>query len=98
MPLSAESMAVVQALVAQNLPPLDGLAVTEGRALFNNAFKTKPEDQEPVARVEEKVIPVAGGTIAARLYAPASTQALPALVHFHGGGWVIMNLDTHDGS
>ena len=98
MPLSAESMAVVQALVAQNMPPLDGLPVTEGRALFNNAFKTKPEDQEPVARVEEKVIPVAGGTIAARLYAPASTQALPVLVHFHGGGWVIMNLDTHDGS
>lgn len=98
MPLSAESLAVVQALVAQNMPPLHGLPAAEGRALFNHAFKTKPEDQEPVARVEAKVIPVAGGSIPARLYAPASTQALPALVHFHGGGWVLMDLDTHDGA
>jgi len=98
MPLSAESMAVIDALVAQNMPRLDDLPVAEGRALFNAAFKTQPADQEPVARVEEKIIPVAGGTIPARLYAPASDTPLPALVHFHGGGWVIMNLDTHDGN
>lgn len=98
MPLSAESMAVIEALVAQNMPRLDDLPVAEGRALFNTAFKTQAADQEPVARVEEKVIPVAGATIPARVYAPASTQPLPALVHFHGGGWVIMNLDTHDGN
>ncbi len=98
MPLSAESMAVIESLVAQNMPRLDELPVTEGRALFNTAFKTPAADQAPVARVEEKIIPVAGGTIAARLYAPASTQPLPVLIHYHGGGWVIMNLDTHDGN
>jgi acetyl esterase len=97
MPLSAESMAVIQSLVAQNMPPLHGLPVAEGRALFNAAFATQPADQEPVARVEDKVIPVEGGTIRARLYAPASTSPLPVLVHFHGGGWVIMNIETHDG-
>ncbi|MEN9726553.1 MAG: hypothetical protein RL434_919 [Pseudomonadota bacterium] len=97
MPLSAESMAVVQAMIAQNMPPLHGLPPAEGRALFNAAFATQPADQEPVARVEDKVIPVEGGTIRARLYAPASTQPLPVIVHFHGGGWVIMNIETHDG-
>lgn len=97
MPLSAESIAVIQALVAQNMPPLHGLPVAEGRALFNSAFATQPADQEPVARVEDKVIPVDGGTIRARLYAPASTAPLPVVVHFHGGGWVIMNIETHDG-
>jgi len=98
MPLSAESMAVIETLVAQNMPRLDELSVADGRALFNTAFKTQPTDQTPIARVEDKVIPVAGGTIPARVYAPASTEPLPALVHFHGGGWVIMNLDTHDGN
>lgn len=97
MPLSAESMAVLDALVAQNMPRLDDLPVLEGRALFNTAFATKPEDQEPVARVEEKIIPVRDGTIPARFYAPAASAPLPALIHFHGGGWVIMNRDTHDG-
>ncbi len=97
MPLSAESMAVVQAFAKQNMPALDSLPAAEGRALFDVAFATKPEDQEPVARVENFLIPVANGQIRARLYAPAATQALPVLVHFHGGGWVLMGLETHDG-
>ncbi|MSR15474.1 MAG: alpha/beta hydrolase [Gammaproteobacteria bacterium] len=97
MPLSAESEAVVRSLAKANLPPLDSLSPAEGRTLFGAAFKTKVEDQVPVVRVENTTIPVAGGSLRARLYAPASTQALPALVHFHGGGWVLMDLDTHDG-
>jgi acetyl esterase len=96
-PLSAESQAVIQSLMKANLPPLDGLPPAEGRALFGAAFKVKPEDQAPVVRVENTTIPVDGGVIRVRLYAPASTQPLPALVHFHGGGWVLMDLDTHDG-
>jgi acetyl esterase len=42
---------------------------------------------------------VADGRIAVRAYRPAGVGAeetLPALVYFHGGGWVIGDLDTHD--
>ena len=97
MPLSAESKIVLEHLASQNIPPLHSLPAAEGRAFFNATFKTQPTDQEPVTRIEEKVIPVDGGNIPARVYAPAGTAALPALVHFHGGGWVLMNLDSHDG-
>jgi acetyl esterase len=51
-----------------------------------------------MARVEEIEIPGPAGTIPARLYAPYSPAdgPLPLLVYFHGGGWVIGDLETHD--
>lgn len=97
MPLTAESQVVLQVLADQGIKALDELPPAEGRAYFNVVFATKPEDRETCARVEELSIPVAGGSIPARLYAPAAAGPLPVLVHYHGGGWVYMNLETHDG-
>jgi acetyl esterase len=52
----------------------------------------------PVARVESIEIPGPAGAIDARLYVPqALAQEPPSLlVFYHGGGWVIGDLDTHD--
>lgn len=97
MPLTAESQVVLNVLKEAGIPALDAMPAAEGRAFFNQVFKTKPEDQDPIDRIEELTIPVAGGEIPARLYAPNSKTPLPVLVHFHGGGWVYLNLDTHDG-
>nr|AIT69706.1 lipase/esterase AS-Trib6 [uncultured bacterium] len=96
MPITAESQVVLNVLAQQGVKALDELPAAEGRAYFNAVFKTKPEDQEACARIEELTIPVASGDIPARLYAPPATGKLPVLVHYHGGGWVYMNLDTHD--
>jgi acetyl esterase len=50
-----------------------------------------------MARVEPVSIPGPAGTLDARLYVPtAATEPSPLLVYFHGGGWVIGGLDTHD--
>jgi acetyl esterase len=53
----------------------------------------------PMERVEPLTIPGPAGAIPARLYiapgAPPSPR--PLLVYFHGGGWVVGGLDTHDG-
>jgi len=50
-----------------------------------------------MARVEAVAIPGPAGPIKARLYAPeAAGGPAPLLVYFHGGGWVVGNLDTHD--
>jgi acetyl esterase len=52
----------------------------------------------PMARVESVEIPGPAGTIAARHYVPIdSPQPAPLLVYYHGGGWVIGDLETHDG-
>ena len=53
----------------------------------------------PVGKVQNFNIPGPGGDIRARSYAPvaAGGSAHPALVYFHGGGFVVGDLDTHDG-
>ncbi len=53
----------------------------------------------PMARVEELEMPGPAGAMRARLYTPAGDNraANPLLVYYHGGGWVIGDLDTHDG-
>jgi acetyl esterase len=52
--------------------------------------------EEPVAEVQNRTVPGPGGPIPIRLYRPVKKDTLPALVYFHGGGFVICNLDTHD--
>jgi acetyl esterase len=52
-----------------------------------------------MAQVEPVEIPAPTGTIGARLYVPpgpAAKKVRPLLVYYHGGGWVIGDLDTHD--
>jgi acetyl esterase len=60
-------------------------------------FFTQP-DAQPVAQVRELTADGPHGPIAMRLYRPTpeTSGALPVLVYFHGGGWVIGDLDTHD--
>jgi len=58
---------------------------------------TGPKDV-PVGRIENFAIPGPGGDIAARAYAPiAATGPLATLIYFHGGGFVVGGLESHDG-
>lgn len=52
----------------------------------------------PVGNVKDIKIPGPAGDIAARVYTPAGTGPFPLLVYFHGGGWVIADLETYDAS
>jgi acetyl esterase len=49
-----------------------------------------------LASEEDRLIPGPGGQIPIRLYRPAESSGA-VLVYFHGGGWVLGNLDTHNG-
>jgi acetyl esterase/lipase len=51
----------------------------------------------PVARTRNLTIPTRdGGTIPARLYLPHDAAGLPLVVYFHGGGWLLGSIDSHD--
>ena len=50
----------------------------------------------PVAAVENRVIPGPASDLPVRVYAPKGRGPFPILVFFHGGGWVLGSLDTHD--
>lgn len=53
---------------------------------------------ETVAKVVNKNIPGPGGPIPVRIYTPKGQGPFPVIVYFHGGGWVIADLDTYDAS
>jgi acetyl esterase len=88
-------------LVLDNLPSglfdIHTTTPTELRKLYEDSHEL-PFPAEPVARVEERRVPGPGGEIPIRVYAPNADTATPPVVFFHGGGWVLCNLDTHDGA
>ncbi len=53
---------------------------------------------EPVGNVTNRSIPGAGGPIPIRIYTPKGSGPFPVVVYYHGGGWVIADLNTYDAS
>jgi acetyl esterase/lipase len=53
---------------------------------------------EPVGSVANRTIPGKGGPIPIRVYTPKGSGPFPVVVYYHGGGWVIADLDTYDAS
>jgi acetyl esterase len=78
-----------------------GLPVAEAREQNRlGAAATTARPPIPMARVEALEVPGQGGPIPVRFYVPGGLPAAvpaPLLVYYHGGGWVIGDLDTHDG-
>ena len=70
--------------------------MAEARASYDALVKVLPP-AAPVARVEERVIDGPGGPLMLRLYTPEGTGPFPVVVFFHGSGFVLCSLDTHDG-
>lgn len=52
----------------------------------------------PVGQISHRLIPGADGDILARIFTPEGDGPFPVLVYFHGGGWVIANLDVYEPS
>jgi acetyl esterase len=50
-----------------------------------------------VTNVEDRKIPGPAGSIPVRIYTPAGSGPFPVLVYYHGGGFVIGDLESHDG-
>ena len=58
----------------------------------------KSTDPEKVAATKDITIPGPAGKLAARVYSPEGEGPFPVLVYFHGGGWVIADIDAYDAS
>jgi acetyl esterase len=77
--------------LAADQPPLEGLSADEARALLREAI---PAFGEPAELADVRDATAAG--VPVRVYRPEAEGLLPAVVHLHGGGWVVGDLDTHD--
>ncbi len=86
-------------LSAQRAVGINGLAVDDdlaaSRIQMREGCLALPGPQIHVS-VSDMSIPGPAGDIAARHYRPASAEPTPLLVFYHGGGWTIGDLDTHD--
>ncbi len=95
MSLDAQTQAFLDEQRAGGVQPWHVLSLEEARqALF--AFAAVGGEPEPVSRIEDREIPGPGGKIRIRIYRPEGQEPFPALVYFHGGGWVLGCIETHD--
>ena len=96
MPLDPQLAGLIQLIEAGT--PMSQQTPDEARASFRTLavdFR-KPEDVVPVASVEDTTVPGADGELAARVYRPEGEGPFTTVALFHGGGFVIGDLDTHD--
>jgi acetyl esterase len=78
-------------------PDFRSLPLADLRANFRRDAALVPKLLEPLAGVEDRTIEGPGGPLSVRIYAPDERPPFPVLLYFHGGGWVVGDLDTHDG-
>jgi acetyl esterase len=98
MPLDAKLREILDAGKALGLPALETMTVDEARAeraAMMRRFVPMPEYAG--VQVEERTISAGERSMAVRVYRPGSASGiLPVVVFFHGGGFVVCTLDTHD--
>ena len=90
MPLHPQAQAVADFYAAMRTTPFEELSPTEARALYSAG-------QVPSTEVVHEIRDVQAGSIPCRLYRPSAQTDPGLLVFFHGGGWVIGDLNSHDG-
>ncbi len=99
MKLDADAQRVLDLIRESGRPPYETLQPGEARELYRKGRRLLQPDPPEVAALRDLEAPGPHGAIPLRLYRGVRTgdaERLPALVFFHGGGWVIGDLDTHD--
>ena len=98
MALDPQVKGLLDAMAANPAPRMIDLPVAQAREMYRGIASTLDLQGVPIGKVEDRKIPGPGGDIPVRIYTPvaAGSGALPVLVYFHGGGWVIGDLETHD--
>jgi acetyl esterase len=99
MSLHPQVVALLDRVKQSTLPPYYDVPPVVARRLYRDSRAGLAPRPPAVDFVQLLLAPSAAGPIAVRHYRPvgaAKNAELPALVYFHGGGWVIGDLDTHD--
>lgn len=94
--LTAKMASVVERMARAGHPPLDRMTPEEAKASYEKGAGVLEVPKPELARIEDFDIAARDGhALPARLYAP-SAAVLPVLVYFHGGGFTVGNIRTHD--
>ncbi|PYM98259.1 MAG: acetyl hydrolase [Candidatus Rokuibacteriota bacterium] len=99
MALDPQAQAVIDLVIKSGRPAYNTLSPKDARQLFRETRPASTPTPPEIGAVRNLVANGPGGPIPLRVYRPAgvaASVALPGLMYFHGGGWVIGDLDTHD--
>jgi acetyl esterase len=97
--LHPQARALLDLMIERRVPPTHTLTPAEARQVYLDRRSFSQPEPGAVAEVRNLAAPGPAGPIPLRLYRPLGARpdtVLPALVYYHGGGWVIGDLDTHD--
>ena len=94
--LHPQLRAMLERIAEAGYPDQTTVAVAEARRITVDRAERFYGAPEPVDRVEPLTVDGAAGPLRARLYAVDSAAPLPIAVYFHGGGWVLGDVDSHD--
>ena len=97
MPLDPKAQALLDARNALGNPPYRSMTVEAVRTMTIQQSAALNKRKIPVAEVADRTIPGPAGPLRVRVYTPDGPGPFPLVVYFHGGGFVICDLDTHDG-
>ncbi len=98
MPLDPQVKALFDFIGINSLPGVETLTPAEARArgkTFTDARKQM--GIEPIKQTRDMTIPGPAGPVPIRIHTPEISSPAPALIYFHGGGWVLGDIESHDG-
>jgi acetyl esterase len=96
MELDPQMKAILDTIAAAGGKPFNAMTPAEAREgikLLVQVFGGQPEQ---MAKIEDRRVPGPAGEIPVRVYTPAGAAPMGGLVYFHGGGWVIGDIESHD--
>ncbi len=97
MTLDPQMKQILDLIAKVGAPPIREMSPAEARAAFASRLEFfRRAGVEAVERIEDRTIPGPGGQIPVRLYYPRGAAPVGATMWFHGGGWVLGNLESHD--
>jgi acetyl esterase len=96
MPLHPQVEGLLQQMAAAGAKGFSEMTVDECRQTFAGMLAGLPPSGAAIASVIDRKIPGPGIDIPVRLYTPEGNGPFPILMFFHGGGFVIGDLETHD--
>jgi acetyl esterase len=96
MALDPQMQAILDQAAAAGGKPFHAMTPVEARQAIDVMFAAFRGNPATVGRVEDRKLPGPAGEVPVRIYSPPGRGPFGILVYFHGGGWVIGNIETHD--
>lgn len=99
MAIDPDAQRVLDLIMEAKRPPFETITPQEARQLYLQSSARLGADPAPVFGVQDLEVPTPAGPVRIRIYrgtAAPTSSAQPAMIYFHGGGWTIGDLQTHD--